>query len=52
MMQIIIGRILNRFTKDVTLMDDTLPMNVFEFLHVSLGDIHVCTIGLFDFLTF
>ena len=30
-----LGRILNRFTKDVAIMDDNLPLNVFDFLQVD-----------------
>jgi len=33
---LIIGRIMNRFTKDVNIMDDFLPTTVFDFLQVSL----------------
>ena len=34
------GRILNRFTKDVAIMDDNLPLNMFDFIQVS-GYFHV-----------
>ncbi len=30
-----LGRILNRFTKDIATMDDNLPSNMFDFLHVN-----------------
>ncbi len=30
-----LGRILNRFTKDVAIMDDNLPLTMFDFLHVT-----------------
>ncbi len=31
----LVGRILNRFTKDVAIMDDSLPTDAFDFLDVS-----------------
>jgi hypothetical protein len=30
-----LGRILNRFTKDIATMDDNLPSNMFDFLQVN-----------------
>jgi hypothetical protein len=30
------GRILNRFTKDVAVVDETLPMTLFDFLQVGV----------------
>ena len=32
----ILGRILNRFTKDVAIVDEQLPFILYEFSHVSL----------------
>src|SRR5438067_1324176 len=32
---VVIGRILNRFTKDVAIMDDSLPSDAFDFIDVS-----------------
>lgn len=32
---VVIGRLLNRFTKDVAIMDDSLPSDAFDFLDVS-----------------
>jgi len=32
---ILVGRILNRFTRDISLMDNDLAANVPEFLHVN-----------------
>lgn len=29
-----IGRIINRFSKDIGILDDTLPITMFDFLHV------------------
>jgi hypothetical protein len=29
-----LGRILNRFTKDIATMDDNLPLTMFDFLYV------------------
>ncbi|CAF3968250.1 unnamed protein product [Rotaria sordida] len=34
-----VGRILNRFTKDVATMDDQLPGDIYEFLNVLLGTV-------------
>ncbi|CAF1585142.1 unnamed protein product, partial [Adineta steineri] len=44
-----VGRILNRFAKDVAIMDDTLPLNMFDFLQCLfyvLGTIAL--IGIFN----
>jgi hypothetical protein len=30
-----VGRVLNRFTKDVAIMDDSLPTDAFDFIDVS-----------------
>lgn len=32
---VVVGRILNRFTKDVAIIDDSLPSDAFDFLDVS-----------------
>ncbi|CAF3686749.1 unnamed protein product [Rotaria sordida] len=34
-----VGRILNRFTKDVATMDDQLPVDIYDFLNVLLGTV-------------
>ncbi len=31
-----IGRIINRFSKDIGNLDDALPVNLFDFLQVSI----------------
>ena len=31
---LVVGRILNRFTKDIALIDEQLPNTLFDFLHV------------------
>lgn len=35
----VVGRVLNRFTKDMTIMDDSLPSDAFDFLDVSRSNV-------------
>ncbi|CAF3238457.1 unnamed protein product [Rotaria sp. Silwood2] len=48
-----IGRILNRFTKDVAIMDDNLPLNMFDFLHCLFQVLGAITlVGILNPLAF
>ncbi|CAF0978516.1 unnamed protein product [Rotaria sordida] len=48
-----IGRILNRFTKDVAIMDDNLPLNMFDFLHCLFQVLGIVTlVGILNPLAF
>ncbi|CAF3840294.1 unnamed protein product, partial [Rotaria sp. Silwood1] len=48
-----VGRILNRFTKDIAIMDDNLPLNMFDFLHCLFQVLGTVTlVGILNPLAF